>query len=163
MVPAIATRWPPCRGESGMIINKLGVVARVGIEPSTRRFSLQGRGVGDARKPKTGKGFRGPDRTALPDRAYSELRRPGPSELCRKRKKRRGVGASRPNGDRNAALHRRLAWRLNQTHFTHRQAPIRVFFTRATNSRWASACPSLTDHRSTSSRSTTCCAATRTA
>ena len=30
MVPTIATRWPPCRGESGMGIKKLEVVARDG-------------------------------------------------------------------------------------------------------------------------------------
>jgi hypothetical protein len=47
---------------------ELGVVARVGIEPSTRGFSVQRRARFGASKPKTGKGFtlgrpnsRGPD------------------------------------------------------------------------------------------------------
>ena len=41
MVPAIDARWPPCRGQSGMGIKKLEVVARDGIEPSTRGFSVR--------------------------------------------------------------------------------------------------------------------------
>jgi len=88
---------------------------------------------------------------------------PCPTEPRCKLKKRNGAAASRPSGNRTAALHRYLAWRLDQTDSERHQAPIRAFFTRAANSRWASACPSLTDHRSISSRSTTCCAATRTA
>jgi hypothetical protein len=28
--PAIGARWPPCRGDTGIRISKLGVVARVG-------------------------------------------------------------------------------------------------------------------------------------
>ena len=42
MVPAIDARWPTCRVESGMRIKMLGVVARVGIEPTTRGFSAPG-------------------------------------------------------------------------------------------------------------------------
>ena len=30
MVPAIAARWPPCRGAIDMRFNRFGVVARVG-------------------------------------------------------------------------------------------------------------------------------------
>ena len=52
MVPAIGARWPPRRGELGMRIKDLGVVARVGIEPTTRGFSVRGRGGTLARKPK---------------------------------------------------------------------------------------------------------------
>jgi len=40
MVPAIGARWPPCRGESGMGIKALGVVARGRIELPTRGFSV---------------------------------------------------------------------------------------------------------------------------
>jgi hypothetical protein len=57
MVPTVDARWPPSRGESGMGIKKLGVVARGRIELPTRGFSVQGRVPRGVPKPKTGKGF----------------------------------------------------------------------------------------------------------
>ena len=142
-------------------IMELEMVARAGIEPATRGFSVARRARFGARKLKNWNEFSPcrPNRPARP----SLLRTPGarPTEPSRKLKKRKGGGASRPSGDRTAALHQCLAWRLDQTDCERHQPPVRVFFTRAANSRWASACPSLTDHRSISSSSTTCCTATR--
>jgi hypothetical protein len=54
-----------------------------------------------SRRPRTS--FRGNDRTALPDRAYSEPQRREPTEPRPKPKNRKDVGASRPNEDRAVA------------------------------------------------------------
>ena len=54
MVTAIDGRWPPCRGDIGIKIKTLEVVARVGIEPTTRGFSVAPRVAFGAGKPKTG-------------------------------------------------------------------------------------------------------------
>jgi hypothetical protein len=45
MVPAVGARLPPRRGEGGRGIRKSEVVATVGIEPTARGCSVQGRGV----------------------------------------------------------------------------------------------------------------------
>jgi hypothetical protein len=47
-----------------------------------------------------GTGFARADRTALADRAHTEPRARGPTEPRSKLKKRKGLGASRPSGDR---------------------------------------------------------------
>jgi hypothetical protein len=96
MVPTDATRWPPCRGQGGMGISKFEVVARDGIEPSTRGFSVQGRAPLGARRPKTGKGFSRtrPNRPPRPSpfRARpTELRtEPAPGAMRVKRLRRGG-------------------------------------------------------------------------
>jgi hypothetical protein len=110
MVPAIDARWPPCRGESGIRIKKLGVVARVGIEPTTRGFSVQRRGAEGARKPKTGKGFSAarPNRPPRPNRfraLETELRtEPAPGAMRVK-----GLRAGGPNWGRTG-LQPPLLW-----------------------------------------------------
>jgi hypothetical protein len=101
MVPAIDARWPPCRGESGMRISELGVVARVGIEPTTRGFSVQGRAAGSLSKSNTRKGFpvHRPNRPAGPNRfrAYrTELRTEPVLEAMRVK----GLAPSLPSPDR---------------------------------------------------------------
>ena len=80
-----------------MRFKKLGGVARGGIEPPTRGFSVRRRQRFGDTKPKTGRDFSEADRTAPPDRAYpeQEARKPDarPAGLIRFN----GLGASRPN------------------------------------------------------------------
>ena len=69
----IAPDSPRVMRENPMSFMELGVVARGGIEPPTRGFSVRRRARFGASKPKTGNGFSVADRTAPPDRAYPEL------------------------------------------------------------------------------------------
>jgi len=83
-------------------IMELEVVARDGIEPSTRGFSVRWRAEFGTSKLKTGNRFSTgrPNRPARP----SLFRTPGASSYrtAPKLKKRKGGGASRPNSDRTA-------------------------------------------------------------
>ena len=153
------THFPIGRGRcpKPVAIHELGIGGQGRIEPATRGFSTQRRAWFGAGKPKTGNAFSAgrPNRPARP----SPCRAPGaggPTEPRRKLKNRKGDEASQPSGNRTAALDRYMAWPLDQTDSERHQPSVRVFFKRAANSRWASACPSLTDHRSISSRSTDC-------
>ncbi len=77
--------------------SSMGVVARGGIEPPTRGFSVRRRARFRRTNPKTGNRFLTADRTAPPDRAYPE---PEPSEPDRRSHgaiQINGLGASRPN------------------------------------------------------------------
>ena len=77
--------------------DQLGVVARGGIEPPTRGFSVRRRARLGATSRRPGRGFSVADRTAVPDRAYPEpgARRPAPRPAGRIRFN--GLGTSRPN------------------------------------------------------------------
>ena len=93
-------RWSAGDARKTLPIKNLGVVARDGIEPSTRGFSVRrrARSARASRRPKTS--FRLGDRTAPRDRAHAEplRRRPtgpggGPMRVME-------LPPSRPSGDR---------------------------------------------------------------
>ena len=85
-----------------MRFKKLGVVARGGIEPPTRGFSVRRRARFGASKPKTGKRFLLADRTAPPDRSYPEPRSRKSTLRAEGTISFNGLGSTGPNFCRTA-------------------------------------------------------------